>query len=294
MASSCGRDAPKPPPRRRALPQFATRFAPSPTGLLHRGHAFSALTAFEAAREAGGRFVLRIEDIDATRCRPEYEAAIVEDLAWLGLAWETPVRRQSEHLDDYRAALNTLRERGLAYRCFKTRKEILDDIGRAPHGPGEGYIGAPLPPDEEARLAAEGRPYAWRLSLAASREAIGGFEALSFTELGKGEISIRPEGAGDVVLARKDVGVAYHLAVVVDDALQGISHVIRGEDLAEAAHIQRLLQALLGLSAPNYQHHRLLRAPDGKRYAKRDKAETLKALRARGVTAQALRAELGF
>ncbi|MBS0410911.1 MAG: tRNA glutamyl-Q(34) synthetase GluQRS [Proteobacteria bacterium] len=276
---------------------FATRFAPSPTGYLHRGHAFSALTAYEAARAARGRFLLRIEDIDATRCRPQFEAAILEDLAWLGLAWELPVRRQSEHLADYRDALARLEARGLVYRCFKTRKEILDDIGRAPHGPAEAYVGAPLAPDEETRLLAEGRPYAWRLSLAAAREALGGFEGLSFVEDGQGApqvIQARPETAGDVVLARKDVGVAYHLAVVVDDALQGISHIIRGEDLAEATHVQRLLQALLGLPTPVYRHHRLLTGPDGRRYAKRDKAETLRDLRARGVTPAALRAELGF
>jgi glutamyl-Q tRNA(Asp) synthetase len=277
---------------------FATRFAPSPTGYLHRGHAFSALTAFEAARTAGGRFVLRIEDIDATRSRPDYETAILEDLAWLGLAWEQPVRRQSEHLPDYHAAIDDLRARGLVYRCFKTRKEL--DIGRAPHEPQTPFVGGPLPGDEEAERLARGEAFAWRLSLAAAREALGGFEALSFVEEGSGPngetgvIAARPETAGDIVLARKDVGVAYHLAVVLDDALQGITQVIRGEDLFEAAHIQRLLQALLGLPTPTYRHHRLLIGPDGKRYAKRDKAQTLRELRAEGVTPQALRAEMGF
>ncbi len=278
---------------------FVTRFAPSPTGYLHRGHAFCALTAFEAARDAkskgaGGRFLLRIEDIDVTRCRPQFEAAIHEDLAWLGLDWETPVRRQSEHLDDYRAALTRLEARGLVYRCFKTRKEILNDIGRAPHGPVEAYRGEPVAPDEEARRVAEGRPFAWRLSLAAAGEALGGFEALTFVEDGQGAIQARPDRAGDVVLARKDVGIAYHLAVVVDDALQGVTHVIRGEDLAEAAHIQRLLQALLDLPTPIYRHHRLLTDAEGRRYAKRDRAQTLRDLRAGGVSAEALRAELGF
>jgi len=204
------------------------------------------------------------------------------------------VRRQSDQLADYQAALEGLRGRGLVYRCFRTRKEILDDIGRAPHGPAEAYQGAPLTPAEEARLLAEGRPYAWRLSLAAAREALGGFEGLSFLEEGQGAVQAQPQTAGDVVLARKDVGVAYHLAVVVDDALQGVTHVIRGEDLAEAAHIQRLLQALLGLPTPVYRHHRLLVGADGRRYAKRDRAETLRDLRARGVSAAALRAELGF
>jgi len=277
---------------------FVTRFAPSPTGYLHRGHAYSALTAHRAAQDAGGRFLLRIEDIDVTRSRPEYEAAILEDLAWLGLAWEPPVRRQSEHLADYHATIETLRARGLVYRCFKTRKEI--DIGRAPHQSETPYVGAPLSPDEEAERLARGEAFAWRLSLAAAREALGGFEGLSFVEEGAGPngetglIPARPELAGDIVLARKDVGVAYHLAVVHDDALQGVTHVIRGRDLFEAAHIQRLLQALLELPTPTYRHHGLLVGPDGKRYAKRDKAQTLRELRAAGVSAQALRAELGF
>lgn len=277
---------------------FATRFAPSPTGLLHRGHAFSALTAFEAARAEGGRFVLRIEDIDATRSRPEHEAAIIEDLAWLGLDWEQPVRRQSDHLSNYHTAIEALRERGLVYRCFRTRKEL--DIGRAPHEPQTPFVGGPLSADEEARRVARGEAFAWRLSLSAARDSLGGFDTLSFIEEGAGPagetglIIARPETAGDIVLARKDVGVAYHLAVVLDDNLQEITHVIRGEDLFEAAHIQRLLQALLGLPTPTYRHHRLLTGPDGKRYAKRDKAQTLRELRAEGVTPEALRAEMGF
>jgi len=278
--------------------RFVTRFAPSPTGYLHRGHAFSALTAYRAAQDAGGRFLLRIEDIDATRCRPEYDAAIFEDLAWLGLTWEEPVRRQSEHLADFHAAIETLRERGLVYRCFKTRKEI--DIGRAPHEPAVPYVGEPLPADEEAERLERGEAFAWRLSLAAAREALGGFEGLTFVEEGAGPdgetgvIQARPETAGDIVLARKDVGVAYHLAVVHDDALQGVTHVIRGVDLFEAAHIQRLLQALLGYQTPTYRHHGLLVGPDGKRYAKRDKAQTLRELRAAGMSAADLRVELGF
>ncbi len=278
--------------------RFATRFAPSPTGHLHRGHAFSALTAFDAARVAGGRFVLRIEDIDATRSRPEYEAAILQDLAWLGLAWEQPVRRQSEHLADYHRAIETLRDKGLVYRCFRTRKEL--DIGRAPHEPAVAFTGAPLPPNEEAARLERGEAFAWRLSLDAARAALGGFAALSFVEEGAGPdgetglISARPELAGDIVLARKDVGVAYHLAVALDDALQGVTHVIRGQDLFEAAHTQRLLQALLDLPTPTYRHHRLLTGPDGKRYAKRDKAQTLRELRASGMTPARLRAEMGL
>lgn len=279
---------------------FVTRFAPSPTGYLHRGHAFSALSAFTAARTAGGRFILRIEDIDRTRCRPEFEAALLEDLAWLGLAWETPVRRQSDHMADYQAALDALRARGLLYRCFRTRREIAADIERAPHGAMEAFRGAPLPPDEEARRLAEGSSYAWRLSLEAAEAVLGGFGGLTFREDGAGPdgqhglIRAIPTLGGDVVLARKDVGVAYHLAVTVDDALQGVTCVVRGSDLFEATHVQRLLQALLGLPTPVYRHHRLLAGADGKRFAKRDRAETLRDLRARGVTPQALRQDLGF
>ena len=273
---------------------FATRFAPSPSGLLHRGHAYSALTAYAAAREAGGRFVLRIEDIDATRCRREFEAAIYQDLAWLGLSWETPVRRQSDHLDDYRAALVRLEADGLLYRCFRTRREVAEAIASAPHGAMDMFRGGPLPPDEEARRLAAGEPFAWRLSLDAAAGKLGGFGGLNFLEAGAGTIPARPELGGDVVLARKDVGVAYQLAVVVDDALQGITQVIRGRDLLEATHVQRLLQALLGLPAPTYRHHPLLTGPDGRRYAKRDRAETLASLRERGMSAAQLREELGF
>ena len=281
---------------------FATRFAPSPTGRLHKGHAFSALTAWTAAREVGGRFVLRIEDIDPTRCKPEFENAIYEDLAWLGLDWETPVRRQSEHLTDYAAVIDALNARGLLYRCFRTRKDILDAIGDAPHGPAEAVRPGPHASEEEARLLAEGRPYAWRLSLDRAREALGddAWNALSFVEEGEGPdgetglVRARPETAGDVVLARKDAGTAYHLAVAHDDALQGITHVIRGLDLFEATHIQRLIQTLMGWPAPVYRHHRLLTGPDGRRYAKRDQSVTLAELRAGGLTPEALRAELGF
>ena len=280
---------------------FVTRFAPSPTGLLHAGHAYSALTAYRAAEAVGGRFLLRIEDIDETRVRPAFEAAILEDLAWLGLDWQRPVRRQSEHMADYAAALDALRERDLVYRCFRTRREVMDAIASAPHGPGEVFRGEALPSDEEAAMLAEGRGFAWRLSLDKARETLGAaWGTLSFTEEGAnsagetGEIRAAPERLGDVILARRDVGVAYHLAVVVDDALQGVTHVVRGEDLFEAAHIQRLIQALLGLPAPTYRHHRLLTGPDGKRLAKRNGAESLAELRDRGVTADQLRRDLGF
>lgn len=281
---------------------FATRFAPSPTGRLHKGHAFSALTAGFAAKAAGGRFVLRIEDIDRTRCRPEFETAILEDLAWLGLDWETPVRRQSAHLADYAAVVDDLHERGLLYRCFRTRTEVLAGIGDAPHGAMEAARPGPHPADEEVRFLDAGRPFAWRLSLDRARETLGEatWTGLSFIEQGSGPngetgvVPVRPDAAGDVVLARKDTGVAYHLAVTHDDALQGIDHVIRGEDLFEATHVQRLVQALMGWPAPVYRHHRLLTGPDGRRYAKRDRSVTLAELRAGGLTAEALRAELGF
>jgi glutamyl-Q tRNA(Asp) synthetase len=269
----------------------AARFAPSPTGLLHEGHAFSALTAFEAARQIGGRFVLRIEDIDFTRCRPAFEAAIYEDLAWLGLDWERPVLRQSEHGADYHAAVEALAARGLAYRSFRTRKEVALAMLNAPHGRDEGFRDAPAPPAEEAARLAAGEPFAWRLDLAAAERVAG---PLTFVDAARGVVPVDAAPAGDVVLARKDVGVAYHVAVVVDDARQGITDVVRGEDLFEATHVQRLLQALLGLPEPRYRHHRLILGPDGRRLAKRTGAATLRALRQRGMTAAELRAELGF
>jgi glutamyl-Q tRNA(Asp) synthetase len=239
-------------------------------------------------------FLLRIEDIDTTRSRPVFEAEIYEDLQWLGLDWGQPVRRQSDHMADYYAALERLQQNGLVYRCFRTRKEVLDEIARAPHGPCEVFTGGPLPPAAEAAKMAAGEPYAWRLSIHAAREHLGAaFAALTYEDE-TGVVTANPYAAGDVVLARKDVGVAYHLAVVVDDALQGVTHVIRGEDLREAAPIHRLLQALLDLPTPTYQHHALILGPDGKRLAKRDMAETLRDLRARGVTAEEVRVSVGF
>jgi glutamyl-Q tRNA(Asp) synthetase len=279
-----------------------TRFAPSPTGRLHKGHAFSALTAWHAAKAAGGRFLLRIEDIDPTRCKPEFDAGIIEDLAWLGLDWNTPVRRQSEHLADYATVVDTLDRRGLLYRCFRTRKEILDAIGDAPHGSAEAMRPGPHPADEEAALLAEGRPFAWRLSLDRARDTLGAraWDALAFVEEGEGPdgerglIRARPETAGDVVVARKDAGTAYHVAVTHDDALQAVTHVIRGQDLFEATHIQVLIQALMGWPAPVYRHHRLITGEDGRRYAKRDGAVTLAHLRSLGLSPATLRAELDF
>ncbi len=277
-----------------------TRFAPSPTGLIHRGHAYSALTAWTASQDAGGRFLLRIEDTDFTRCRPEYEAAILDDLKWLGLDWEQPVRRQSEHRADYDAALDRLRGMGVLYRCFRTRKELMALAGMAPHAddPADihAFAGGPLSPDEEAEKLAAGQPFAWRLSLAAARDRLGGFTSLTWIEE-PADPSLKtaaPERLGVMVLGRKDIGAGYVIASVVDDALQGVTHVIRGEDLIETTSIQRVLQALLDLPTPVYRHHRLLLGPDGKRYAKRDGSVTLAALREADVTAEELRTELGF
>lgn len=279
---------------------FVTRFAPSPTGLLHRGHAFSALTAWTAAKTAGGRFLLRIEDTDFTRCRPAYEEAILDDLAWLGLGWEQPVRRQSEHRADYDAALDRLRDMGVLYRCFRTRKELMALAGVAPHADDptdpHAFVGGPLSPAEEAEKLAAGQPFAWRLSLAAARDRLGGFDRLTWLEetADPGVKTATPERLGDMVLGRKDIGAGYVIASVVDDALQGVTHVIRGRDLIETTSIQRVLQALLDLPTPTYRHHPLLLGPDGKRYAKRDGSVTLVALREAGVTASELRGELGF
>lgn len=278
----------------------ASRFAPSPSGLLHRGHAFSALIADATARAFDERFLVRLEDIDAERCRPEFADAVVEDLHWLGLTFPPP-ERQSDHLADYASALARLQADGLVYRCFKTRAEVLGEISRAPHTAAAAFAPGPADPQTEARLLESGRPYAWRLSLPAARTRLGEpFDALTFDEIGAGPAGetgrqhARPERHGDFIVARKDLGVAYHLAVVVDDARQGVTHVVRGEDLFEATSAQRLLQALLGLPTPAYRHHRLILRPDGRRFAKRDQGETLRALRAAGVTPADLRRSLGL
>ncbi len=282
---------------------FVTRFAPSPTGFLHIGHAYSAIISWRAARDVGGRFLLRIEDIDQGRCRPAYEAAIIEDLTWLGLDWETPPRRQSDHFNDYAAALKTLQDAGLVYRCFKTRKEILEEIARAPHlspdGPeGPAYVGAPLAAYEERSLLAAGAPYAWRLSIDAGREFLGARAGdLQFSEDtvdGRRSTRANPALFGDVVLGRKDLGTSYHLASVWDDALQGITCVARGEDLRAAAHLHTFLQALLDLPQPIYRHHRLITDEAGKRLAKRDAAATLRAMSAGGATPEDVRRRLGL
>ncbi len=279
---------------------FATRFAPSPTGFLHKGHAYSALIASCAAQEAGGRFILRIEDTDFTRCRPEFEASIYEDLRWLGIDWETPVLRQSDHRADYEAAIERLREMGVLYRCFRTRKEQMALTGVAPHAGDpkdrQAFRGEPHAPEEEAAFLAEGRPFAWRLSLEAARRRLGGFDRLTWIEEGlqPGERSAQPEPLGDMVMGRKDIGAGYVIASVVDDARQGISHVIRGVDLAELTSVQRVLQALLDLPTPVYRHHALVLDETGKRLAKRDGSTSLKSLRDAGLTREALLKELGL
>lgn len=259
---------------------ITTRFAPSPTGLLHRGHAFSAVQAWRLARQAGGRFILRLEDIDTTRCRPEYEAAILEDLAWLGLDWDGPVWRQSERGPVYRAALDRLVAMGVAYPCFCTRADIAAAVA-APHGPeGPLYPGTcrHLTANERARRLASETP-AWRLDVAAALAITG---RLTWHDSHAGLQQADPAGGGDFVVARRDVGTAYALAVVVDDAAQGVTDVVRGVDLFDATHGQRLLQALLGLPTPRYHHHPLILGADGKRLAKRDAGETLRALRENG------------
>ncbi|WBX85434.1 tRNA glutamyl-Q(34) synthetase GluQRS [Sphingosinicella microcystinivorans] len=267
-----------------------TRFAPSPTGRLHLGHAFSALSAFRFAEMHGGRFLLRIEDIDTGRCRPEFTDGILEDLAWLGLAWETPVRRQSEHMEDYAAALARLKAMEVVYPCFCTRADIAA-AAAAPHGAQPLYPGTCRALDAETRARRMAGPHAWRLDVGRAAALAG---PLSWHDAARGEIAATPGAEGDVVLARKDAGTSYHLSVTVDDALQGVTDVVRGEDLFPATHIHRLLQALLGLRTPRYHHHALLTGPEGKRLAKRDRAETLAALRAWGITPEAIKHQLGF
>jgi glutamyl-Q tRNA(Asp) synthetase len=275
------------------MSETVTRFAPSPTGLLHLGHAYSALFAWRQAREAGGRFLLRIEDIDAARCREEFVAAIEEDLRWLGLDWDGAARRQSQHLDDYRAALATLEALDLVYPCFCTRAEIKAEIARAVDAPqgeeGPLYPGTcrRLTAAERARRRQAGESFALRLD---AGKAIALTGPLFWEDAERGRIEARPQASGDVVLARKDVATSYHLAVTVDDALQGVTLVTRGADLFAATHIHRLLQALLGLATPRYHHHRLLTDAAGKRFAKRDRSLTLRALREAGRTPEEVRA----
>ncbi len=279
------------------------RFAPSPNGLLHLGHAFSALVTAAWARRLQGRLLLRIEDIDPQRSRRDFIEAIMRDLAWLGLEWEEPVRHQSEHMDDYRAALARLDALGVLYPCFASRAEI-----RAAAGAARDPDGAPLypglhrhlPPAEIAARKARGEPFALRLDMQAAlglaRERAGG--RITFTELSAdGEarrIEACPERWGDVVIARKDVPTSYHLAVVVDDALQGVTHVTRGRDLLAATDIHRLLQILLELPEPVYHHHRLVLGPDGAKLSKSRGDRALAALRAAGASPADIRRRLGL
>ncbi|MGD0864374.1 MAG: tRNA glutamyl-Q(34) synthetase GluQRS [Rhizomicrobium sp.] len=274
---------------------IVTRFAPSPTGYLHLGHAYAAIAAQNASQD--GRFLLRIEDIDLVRARPEFEAAIYEDLAWLGLRWEEPVLRQSTRFAAYRAALDRLDSQGLLYPCFCTRAEIAAEIARAseaPHGPdGAIYPGTCRGLNAEIRAAriASGTPYALRLDIAKAARRLS---ALSFVEEGcgpageHGTIAADPLLFGDIVLARKEMPSSYHLAVVVDDAHQRVTLVTRGNDLFTATHVQRLLQSLLELPTSHYAHHRLILDAQGRKFSKRDKAVTLRELRARGETPQTI------
>jgi glutamyl-Q tRNA(Asp) synthetase len=269
---------------------IVTRFAPSPTGYLHVGHAYAALLAWRRARVAGGRFLLRLEDIDPVRCRPEFAAGILQDLAWLGLDRDGDVRVQSEHLGDYAAVLEQLRARGLIYPCFCSRADIQRRvIAAAPHGPDGGpvYPGTCRDLPEAERAARAGQPHALRLDMA--RAMIPG---LTFEEEGEGMVAADPARFGDVVLARKDTPTSYHLCVTHDDALQGVTVVTRGEDLKPVTHLHRLVQALMGWPTPLYAHHRLLTDAAGKRLAKRDRAVTLRDLRAAGVPADEIRDRL--
>lgn len=277
-----------------------TRFAPSPTGYLHLGHAYSALFAYEAARARGGRFLLRIEDIDPVRCKPEFTEAIYEDLLWLGLTWEEPVRLQSQHMDDYAAALAKLKEMGLLYPCFCSRRDIEQEVmasAGAPHlaqqGPdGPVYPGSCRNLDEIARAERLRQTEAnWRLDVAKAFAMTG---PLSWSDRAAGRVEAAPLYFGDVVLARKDAPTSYHLSVTVDDCLQGVTLVTRGKDLFRATGIHRLLQALLGYPAPDYHHHELVTDADGRRFAKRDKSVTLRALRASGMTAAQVRAMIAL
>jgi glutamyl-Q tRNA(Asp) synthetase len=283
------------------------RFAPSPNGYLHLGHAYSALLNFDMAREIGGRLLLRIEDIDAARCRPEYEAAIYEDLAWLGLSWQQPVRRQSEHFDDYRAAVAKLETAGLVYPSFESRSEIAalvaerERAGPWPRDPD----GVPLYPgrarkmpaaERERRLRA-GEPFALRLAMDAAVARAG---VLTWTETGAGPqaqsgvVAAVPQMWGDVIIARKEVPTSYHLAVAVDDALQGVTEVARGQDLFFSTSIHRLLQALLGLPGPVYHHHKLIVDAAGHKLAKSNAATSLRELRAAGATPADIRRMVGL
>jgi len=267
-----------------------TRFAPSPTGRLHLGHAFSAVTAHDRARAEGGRFVLRIEDIDATRCKPAFADAILDDLAWLGLDWDGAPVVQSDRLPLYGAALERLADEGLAYPCFCSRADIAREVAAslsAPHGPdGAHYPGTCRRLDRASAIArAAVEPHSWRLDASAAAERAG---PLTWTDEQTGTLKADPGLLGDVILKGRDRPASYHLAVVVDDADAGTTLVVRGRDLFASTHVQRLLQAVLGLPTPSYHHHRLIAGPDGRRLAKRDAAAGLDRMRANGLDGHAL------
>lgn len=283
------------------------RFAPSPNGFLHLGHARSALLNFDLARQTGGRLLLRIEDIDATRCRPEYERAIIEDLGWLGIVWEQPIRRQSEHLQLYREAIERLTLDGLLYPAFESRAEVARLVGEKegagvwPRDPDGAAIypgnAKELSREERGRRIQSGAPYSLRLDMAAAVARAGD---LSWSEQGTGpngeagEVAARPEQWGDVILARKDTPTSYHLSVVMDDALQGVTHVVRGQDLFWATGVHRLLQALLGLPQPVYRHHALVLDEAGQKLSKSTRATALRELRASGVAPAEVRRLAGL
>jgi glutamyl-Q tRNA(Asp) synthetase len=283
------------------------RFAPSPNGYLHLGHAYSALLNFDLARRSGGRLLLRIEDIDPARCRPEFEAAIYQDLAWLGITWETPVRRQSEHLADYRAALEKLTAMGLVYPAFESRAEIAKLVAqreaqapwpRDPDGtplyPG---IAKSLPPGERTRLLDSDTPYALRLDMAAARALVPDLDWIEHGEGPEGEtgaVAALPQAWGDVIVARKETPTSYHLSVVIDDALQGVTEVVRGADLFWSTSVHRLLQHLLGLPQRLYRHHHLVRDDVGRKLSKSTAATALRELRAQGATPADIRRRIGF
>ena len=289
------------------MPPPVFRFAPSPNGFLHLGHAFSALLNADLARKDGGRFLLRIEDIDPTRCRVEFETAIDQDLTWLGLGWDKPVRRQSEHLLEYRAALEKLTALGLVYPAFESRAEIASlirdrerqapwprDPDGAPLYPGTART---LAPEQRARLSQSGLPYALRLDMAAACARAGDLSWVERGEGPKGEagtVVADPTAWGDIIIARKETPTSYHLSVVVDDALQGVTEVARGQDLFSATSVHRLLQHLLGLPQPTYRHHRLIRNADGQKLSKSTKATGLRELRAAGVSPAEVRRLVGL
>jgi glutamyl-Q tRNA(Asp) synthetase len=289
------------------VPPPVFRFAPSPNGYLHLGHAYSALLNFDSARRAGGRLLLRTEDIDTARCKPEFETAIYQDLAWLGITWETPVRRQSAHLADYRQAIDRLSAQGLIYPSFESRAEMASLVAqREAHAPWprdpDGvplYPGAAksLSPGERARLLESGVPYALRLDMAAACARAG---ALGWIEHGEGPdgetgtVAARPQVWGDVILARKETPTSYHLSVTIDDALQGVTDVVRGQDLFWSTSVHRLLQRLLGLPQPAYRHHRLILDGEGRKLSKSTLATGLRELRAAGATPADVRSLVGL